>query len=226
MKSIVITIDGPAGAGKTTIGKALSDRLGYRYVDTGALYRAIALAAERKNLTKTDDDAIQMLLSQITVDLPHDRPDAVLLNGEDVFSLIRTPSISKLASDLSAKPFVRSFLLSLQRHLGETQNVVFEGRDTGTVIFPNSPVKFFLFATLSARAKRRYLEFLKKGVEVTLEDVEKDISLRDQNDSTRSLAPLKPAPDAILIDSTDLSINQVVDKMVFQVEQKLSSFSR
>ena len=217
----IVTIDGPAGAGKTTISKRLAERLGFRYVDTGALYRAVALAAKREGLGAENDNAVEKLLPTMTVDLPIDRPDAVLLNNEDVSGEIRTPAISKLASGLSAKPFVRNFLLSLQRQLGESKNAVFEGRDTGTVIFPHATVKFFLSATPEARAKRRYLELVEKGMDVRLEDIERDMILRDQNDSTRDLAPLKPAEDAILIDSTAMTMDEVVNQMAQIVTARL-----
>ncbi|MGD9323626.1 MAG: (d)CMP kinase [Desulfobacterales bacterium] len=217
MKKLLITIDGPAGAGKTTVSRALADRLGYRYIDTGALYRAVALAAKSRG-TNTENDAelkglcAELELAFVTVETEL----RLLLNGEDITDQIRTAEITMLASAISARPVVRKYLLDLQRHLGKEKAAVFEGRDMGTVVFPDADLKFFLNATTRTRALRRYDEIKSQSTQ-TLEEVDQDIQRRDHNDSTRELAPLKPAQDAIVIDSTDLSVAEVVELMVTHI---------
>jgi cytidylate kinase len=217
MDKLLITIDGPAGAGKTTVSRALADRLGYRYIDTGALYRAVALAAKSRG-TNTENDAelkglcAELELAFVTVETEL----RLLLNGEDITDQIRTAEITMLASAISARPVVRKYLLDLQRHLGKEKAAVFEGRDMGTVVFPDADLKFFLNATTRTRALRRYDEIKSQSTQ-TLEEVDQDIQRRDHNDSTRELAPLKPAQDAIVIDSTDLSVAEVVELMVSHI---------
>ncbi|MGD1974182.1 MAG: (d)CMP kinase [Desulfobacterales bacterium] len=217
MDKLLITIDGPAGAGKTTVSRALADRLGYRYIDTGALYRAVALAAKSRG-TNTENDAelkglcAELELAFVTVETEL----RLLLNGEDITDQIRTAEITMLASAISARPVVRKYLLDLQRHLGKEKAAVFEGRDMGTVVFPDADLKFFLNATSRTRALRRYDEIKSQSTQ-TLEEVDQDIQRRDHNDSTRELAPLKPAQDAIVIDSTDLSVAEVVELMVTHI---------
>jgi len=217
MKRLIITIDGPSGAGKTTVSRILADRLGYRYIDTGALYRGVALAAISSGLNPDDDDGFLMLFNTLKMTfVPNEQGLRFFLNGSDVTDRIRTPEISMVASAVSAKPVVRNYLLNLQRDLGQEKNVVFEGRDMGTVVFPDADLKFFLDASLQIRAKRRFKE-LSSTTPQSLKAVETDMRRRDQNDSTRDLAPLKPAEDAIRIDSTGLTIEDVVDKMVAAV---------
>ncbi len=217
MKRLIITIDGPSGAGKTTVSRKLADRLGYRYIDTGALYRGVALAAISSGLKPDDDDGLLTLLNTLKMTfVPGENGLRLFLNGSDVTDRIRTPEISMTASAVSAKPMVRDYLLNLQRDLGRDKNVVFEGRDMGTVVFPDADLKFFLDASLQTRAKRRFKE-LSASTSQSLEAVETDMRRRDKNDSTRDLAPLKPAEDAIRIDSTDLTIEDVVDRMLSAV---------
>jgi CMP/dCMP kinase len=217
MKRLIITIDGPSGAGKTTASRILADRLGYRYIDTGALYRGVALAAISSGLNPDDDDGLLMLCNTLKMTfVPCEQGLRLFLNGSDVTDRIRTPEISMVASAVSAKPVVRNYLLNLQRDLGRDKNVVVEGRDMGTVVFPDAGLKFFLDASLQTRAKRRFKE-LSSTTPQSLKAVETDMRRRDQNDSTRDLAPLKPAEDAIRIDSTGLTIEDVVDKMVAAV---------
>jgi cytidylate kinase len=214
LKQLLITIDGPSGAGKTTVSRILADRLGYRYIDTGALYRGVALAAISSGLNPDDDDGLEKLCHTLKINFVLEKKGLRLkLNDSDITDRIRTPEITMFASAASARPVVRTFLLSLQRDLGREKGVVFEGRDMGTVVFPGADVKFFLDASPKIRAKRRYDE-LKSMNPQPLESVEKDMARRDKNDSTRDLAPLTPAEDAIRIDSTDLSIEDVVEKMV------------
>lgn len=213
MKRLLITIDGPSGAGKTTVSRILADRLGYRYIDTGALYRGVALAAISSGLNPDDDNGLEKLCNTLKISFVLDKKGLrLMLNDLDITDEIRTPEITMFASAVSARPVVRSFLLNLQRDLGREKGVVFEGRDMGTVVFPGADVKFFLDASPKTRAKRRYNE-LKSINPQPLDAVERDMDRRDKNDSTRDLAPLKPAEDAIRIDSTDISIETVVKRM-------------
>jgi cytidylate kinase len=213
LKRLLITIDGPSGAGKTTVSRKLADRLGYRYIDTGALYRGVALAAISSGLNPDDDHGLEKLCNTLKMNFVFEKKGLRLkLNDTDITDHIRTPEITMFASAASARPVVRRFLLNLQRDLGKEKGVVFEGRDMGTVVFPDADVKFFLDASPKIRAKRRYIE-LKSTNPQSLEEVETDMARRDKNDSSRDLAPLKPAKDAIRIDSTDLSIEAVIDQM-------------
>ena len=217
MKKLLITIDGPAGAGKTTVSRALADRLGYRYIDTGALYRAVALAAKIRGADPKNEAELKGLCAEIELAFVQVEADLRLfLNGEDITDHIRTPEITMLASTISARPVVREYLLDLQRTLGKEKAAVFEGRDMGTVVFPDADLKFFLDAATRTRVLRRYDEIKSQSTQ-TLEEVDLDIQRRDHNDSTRELAPLKPAQDAIVIDSSDLSVAEVVELMVSHI---------
>jgi len=221
LKPLVITIDGPSGAGKTTVSKLLAHRLGYRYIDTGALYRGVALEAMSSGLNPDDDTGLENVLSSLKMKFVSGEKGLRLIsNDSDITDKIRTPEISMFASAASARPVVRNFLLELQRDLGREKGVVFEGRDMGTVVFPDADVKFYLDASHKTRSLRRYRE-LKSETSQTLQDVEKDIKRRDKNDSTRDLAPLRPAEDAVIIDSTHLSARDVVDRMLNVIENKI-----
>ena len=214
LKKLLITIDGPAGAGKTTVSRALADRLGYRYIDTGALYRGVALAAQTLGINPQNDADLKQVCNGLELAFVINNEGLRLIsNGEDITDRIRTPAITMLASAVSARPVVREYLLDLQRDMGSEKAAVFEGRDMGTVVFPQADVKFFLDASTRIRARRRFDESPSKNTQ-TLGEVERDIQQRDQNDRTRAVAPLKPAQDAIIIDSTDLSVEQVVEVMV------------
>jgi CMP/dCMP kinase len=213
MRPLVVTIDGPAGAGKTTVSRMLADRLGYRYIDTGALYRGVAFAAKSAGIDEKEDSELSSLCDRIHLAFSRSEGGLrLLLNGVDISDSIRTPEITMLASAISARPVVRQYLLNRQRDLGKDKNVVIEGRDMGTVVFPEAEVKFFLNASSESRAMRRYLE-VKDVSGQNLESIKKDMLKRDKNDSTRKLAPLKPADDAVIIDSTEFSIGEVVDRM-------------
>lgn len=223
MKKIVVTIDGPAGAGKTTVSRALADRLGYRYIDTGALYRAVALVAVERGVGVEDDQRLEKLCAALALHCIQTEAGARLLaDGRDVTDRIRTPEITMMASAISARPVVRRCLLNLQREMGREKGAVFEGRDMGTVVFPDAEVKFYLDASEKIRARRRYLE-LARNSGLTFEQVEKDLLRRDSNDSSRSLAPLKPAADAIRVDSTDLGVDAVVAVMLGHIKEVLSA---
>lgn len=214
MKSLLITIDGPAGAGKTSVSRELADRLNYKYIDTGALYRGVALEARFAGVSQDDDTGLENLCSTLSLNFVKDERGLRLLsNNSDITDQIRTPEISMMASAVSARPVVRKYLLDLQRNLGREKGVVFEGRDMGTVVFPDADKKFYLDASQKVRAIRRYRELESKTFQ-TLEDVEREISLRDENDGKRELAPMKPADDAVIVDSTDLSVNDVVEMML------------
>ena len=214
MKRFLITIDGPAGAGKTSVSRELADRLNYKYIDTGALYRGVALEARFAEVGQDDDTGLENLCSTLNLNFVKDESGLRLLsNNSDITDQIRTPEISMMASAVSARPVVRKYLLDLQRNLGREKGVVFEGRDMGTVVFPDADKKFYLDASQKVRAIRRYRELESKTFQ-TLDDVEREISLRDEKDGKREVAPMKPADDAVIVDSTDLSVNDVVEMML------------
>jgi len=220
-KRLLIAIDGPAGAGKTSVSRKLAEQLGYTYVDTGALYRAVAIRVEDMGIRPDDDTALEEMLSGLTLRYEkRSEGPRVLADDIDVTDRIRDPKITMLASAVSARPVVREFLLGVQRQLGNEKAAVFEGRDMGTVVFPDADVKFFLIADIHERARRRFRE-LPPDPALSLETVEQDMIRRDRNDSTRDVAPLKPAVDAVCIDSTELSIEEVVDRMVTVVHERM-----
>ncbi len=220
MRRLLITIDGPAGAGKTTTSRLLADRLGFRYVDTGALYRAVAYEAQAAGLNADNDIEIGELCKTLKLEFrPSKKGVRLISNNTDITDQIRSFQITMLASAVSAKPVVREYLLDVQRKMGKAKNVVFEGRDMGTVVFPDAEVKFFLNASIEIRAKRRFEE-IKSETSKTIKEVEQDIQQRDKNDSTRSLAPLKPAEDAIIIDSSNLSIEEVIDVILGYIRNR------
>lgn len=217
-----IALDGPSGAGKSTVAKAMAKRLGIVYVDTGAMYRTIGLYVRRKEVSPDDAEAVAALLPEIKLEIRFQNGEQhILLCGEDVGDKIRTPEMSMYASKVSAIGAVRSFLLNTQRDMAKSTPVVMDGRDIGTVIFPDAEVKIFLTASVEARAKRRYLELEAKGISTTYEDVLKDMTERDKNDSTRAIAPAVAAPDAVLLDSSDLTLEEVISKAVEIVDDKI-----
>ncbi|MBF0100289.1 MAG: (d)CMP kinase [Desulfobacterales bacterium] len=217
--SLIITIDGPAGAGKTTVSRILASKLGFSYIDTGALYRGLAYAIIQANIDPNNDQAITAICESIKLNLISKVDGChILLNQENITLSIRTRTVTMMASAIAKNPIIRNYLMSLQRQLAEHKNVVFEGRDMGTVVFPNAEIKFFLFADPKIRALRRYKE-VSEQPSYTLEQIEQDISKRDKNDSSRDIAPLKAAHDAIQIDSTDLDLDQVVQLMLSHISE-------
>ncbi len=214
--SIAIAIDGPAGAGKSTIARLAAKELGYIYVDTGALYRTIGLAAFRRGLTAEDQSEIISMLPDIKVELTFNdaQEQIVLLDGEDVSGLIRTPEISMMASAVSAIPEVRAYLLDLQRDMAHTNDVIMDGRDIGTVVLPDAQIKIFLSASPECRARRRYDELIEKGMDVKYEDILSDVIARDYADSHRDIAPLKPADDAVMVDTSGEDLETSVNKLL------------
>lgn len=217
-----IAIDGPAAAGKSTVAKALANALDYLYIDTGALYRTIGLYCYNRLKNLNDPQSVCALLPKIKLELKHlNGVQRVFLNGSDVSEEIRKPEMSMAASNVSAIPQVREFLLSLQRDIASENNVVMDGRDIGTVVLPNADVKFFLTASAEVRAMRRFKEFEEKGQKVDFEQLLQETKQRDYNDSHRAAAPLKQADDAVFIDSSELTLAQTVEKMRSIVEEKL-----
>lgn len=218
---INVAIDGPAGAGKSTIAKAAAKELGFIYVDTGALYRAVAYNAVKTGAIDEEQKIINMLDST-KVELKYvNGVQAVYLNGEDVSAFIRTPEISMGASKVSAIPQVRAFLLNLQREIASTNNVIMDGRDIATVVLPNADVKIFLFASPECRAERRYKELIEKGESVSFDDVLKDVNQRDYQDSHREIAPLKPSDDSIMADTSELTLQESINLIVNTIKEKI-----
>lgn len=220
---ISIAIDGPAGAGKSSISKGLSKRLGYIYVDTGALYRATAYTLNKNGTKPKNDNALECALKNVEVDIKFiDNEQHVYVNGEDVSDKIRTPEVSMLASSYSALPAVRAFLLGLQRGLAKKHNVIMDGRDIGTVVLPDASLKIYLTAKAENRAERRYKELVEKGVKADYNEVLADIKQRDYNDMHRDVAPLKQADDAVLVDNTGNNLEQSIEQMLEVIKQKLN----
>ena len=221
---INIAVDGPAGAGKSYLARQIAKRLGYIYVDTGALYRSVALYMTETGVSPSDAEGVNAALPHVSVSLDYgdDGEQHVFLNGTDVSTEIRKPEISLAASSVSAIPEVRAFLLGIQRDMARTHNVVMDGRDIGTVIMPDAQVKIFLCADEKARSKRRYLELTEKGVVTTLEAVENEMNQRDRNDSTRKIAPAVPAEDAVILDNSDLDREGTVAAALAIIAAKLA----
>ncbi len=220
--TINIAIDGPAGAGKSSVAKLVSKKLGYIYVDTGALYRTVGLYSIRKGVDTKDADKVTATLKDIEVKLGFvDGAQHVFLNGEDVSEAIRTPEASMGASNVSAIPAVRAFLFDLQRDIAKKNNCVMDGRDIGTVVLPDAQIKIFLTASPEARAQRRYKELIEKGETVDFNDVLDDINKRDYQDSHREIAPLKQAEDAILVDNSGCNLEEGAELLLNVIEEKL-----
>ena len=222
-KQISVAIDGPSGAGKSTVAKALAARFSLIYVDTGAIYRTVGLAAQRADVDSKDTPAMISLLPGLDIDIVYDSTGTqrMLLGGEDVSDEIRTPKSSIYASDVSAIPEVRAFLMDMQRNMAKKHSVVMDGRDIGTVVLPKADIKVFLTASAEERARRRFLELQKRGMETPFDEVLRDIEYRDKQDSSRAAAPLKAAEDAVRIDSSDMRFDEVVDTVAKLIREKL-----
>ena len=219
---INVAIDGPAGAGKSTIAKAVAKKLGFIYVDTGALYRTIALNAVRNGVADDRDGIVKMLdNTDVKLGFSDDGTQCVYLNGEDVSSLIRTPEISMGASKVSAIPEVRAFLLDLQRDIAKENDVIMDGRDIATVVLPNANVKIFLFASPECRAERRYKELIEKGENVTFDEVLSDVNQRDYQDSHREIAPLKPTDESVMADTSALTIEESTELIINIIKENM-----
>ncbi len=211
MKIVSIAIDGPSGAGKSTTAKAISKNMNIIYVDTGAMYRAIGFYVKEQGYNSRDKEKICNCLKDINIELKYENgSQRMILNGQDVSDKIRTQEIAMYASDVSAINEVRAFLLELQRDLARKNSVIMDGRDIGTVVLPDAEVKIYLTATPEERAKRRHLELVQKGTQITLEEVLQDINTRDYNDMNREIAPLKPADTSVIVDSTHFTFEESV----------------
>ena len=223
-KTINIAIDGPAGVGKSTMAKRLAKELGYYYVDTGAIYRTVAYFLDLLGISPKDIDGVSRYIDELTVEIEYDETGAqhMIMNGMDVTDDIRTPEISMNASTVSAHAVVREMLLDLQRDLAKTHNVIMDGRDIGTVVLPRATVKFFLTASAEVRAQRRTDEMLAKGQKADYKKVLDDIVKRDYQDSHREVAPLKQAKDSVVLDTSDLNEDQVIEKMKEIIGKKLA----
>lgn len=219
---IAIAIDGPAGAGKSTIARAAAKELSFIYVDTGALYRTVGLYMLRNGVRPDDTKTVEKSLDGLNVEMKYtDGEQRVILNGEDVSDKIRTEAVSMAASKVSAIPVVRGFLFDLQRDIAKKNDVIMDGRDIGTVVLPDAKVKIFLTASAKVRAERRYKELIEKGEKVDFDSVLKDIEQRDYNDSHREIAPLKPAEGSTIVDTSDLSLNDSINLLISTIKEKL-----
>jgi cytidylate kinase len=213
--SFNIAVDGPAGAGKSSIAKRVAKELSFIYVDTGAMYRAIAFYMIRNGISPQEDDRLEEACKKIHIDITYqDGAQQVILNGENVTGQLRTEEVGNMASAFAAKPCVRAALLTLQRDLAAKSDVLMDGRDIGTNILPGAQLKIYLTASVETRAGRRFLELQEKGVSCDLDSIKKDIEERDERDKNREIAPLKQAEDAVLVDSSDLTIDQVTNRIV------------
>ncbi len=219
MKNIAIAIDGPAAAGKSTIAKKVANHFNFVYIDTGAMYRAFTWYVLKKNVDPKKEKACNALIPEVKIKLTNDYK--VFVNGEDVTKAIREPHVSGNVSYIASYPKIRLFLTEQQRELAEETSVVMDGRDIGTFVLPNADVKIFQTASVAIRAKRRFLENQEKGIEASLEDIEKELAMRDYIDSNRAMAPLRQAEDAIAVDTDYLTIDQVVEVIVNIVKNKL-----
>ena len=224
MESRSIALDGPSGAGKSTLARRVAREFGLLYVDTGALYRSVGLFVRRSNISSKNEKAVISLLPMINIEMKYDDNglQRMLLNSEDVTDEIRTPEASIYASDVSAIPQVRDFLLEMQRDMAVKYDIIMDGRDIGTVVLPNAGLKFFIITEVEVRAKRRYDELIGRGMPVVFDDVLKDMIQRDKNDSERDIAPLKASSDAVLFDTTTLSFEQSVEALCKIIIERLN----
>lgn len=218
MKTLIIAVDGPAGSGKSTVSRLLAKRLGILYLDTGAMYRAAALQAQRIGMDLTDGPRLHKMCLELDLRfMPDGENQKILMGNEDITSAIRSPEMDMLASRISAVREVRDAMTMLQRRIGMTGSLVAEGRDMGTVVFPDAGYKFFITASVPERARRRYLERVGRGESISIEKVEEDLRKRDAQDSGRDIAPLRPAGDAEIIDTTGIGIEQVIEGLLKKI---------
>ena len=223
VRKLIVAIDGPAGAGKSTVAKRLAKELGYAYMDTGAMYRAFAWRVMKEGIDLSDEKKLERVLQDTSIELlEQDGRSSVLLNGVDVTDRIRTPELSQLASRVSTSKIVRERMVELQRDMGSHGGVVAEGRDIGTVVFPNAEVKVFLDASSEERARRRFEELRSQGREVTVEETLEEMEQRDRRDRERDVAPLRKAEDAVVIDSTQAGVDGVVGRIMQEIKRKQS----
>lgn len=221
-KFLSVAIDGPSGAGKSTIAKAAAKALNFVYLDTGAIYRTVAWHISMHGIGPKDTDHVPMLLDDANIDIQFQEDGQhMILNGKDITGEIRTPEISTVAAQVAQQKCVRDYLLSLQRNLAKTHNIIMDGRDIGTVVLPHASLKIFLTASAEKRAQRRYEEYLAKGQTANYETVLKDQEKRDYEDTHRKIAPLKQAKDAVLVDTTELSLEESVDAVIGLMKEKL-----
>ena len=225
-RRLVVTVDGPAGSGKSTVSRMLARRISYMYLDTGLLYRAVAWQTVQVGVSLEDNESLVDICGSIRITRDTDGAMRVLIKGEDISGDLRTEEISMIASSVSAKPVVREALLPLQRQAGRQRGIVAEGRDMGTVVFPDADVKFYLDADVDERARRRYLQLLENGQTADLDEIKRGIGSRDFQDATREVSPLKPADNSMVIDTTALGIDAVVEKMVMIVEKRTREAQR
>jgi cytidylate kinase len=224
VKRLTIAIDGPSGAGKSTVARSLARRLGYVYIDTGAMYRSLALRVKEKGISPGDELALNPLALSLHIHFVTEGEQThVFCDGEDITEAIRTPEMSRLASSISKERGVREALVQMQREMGKEGGVVLEGRDIGTVVFPNADVKFYLDAESNERIRRRYDEMVEKGVNVDFKETQEELLQRDHNDTHRIHSPLKKATDAVFIDSTHRSVEEVVEEMVRVIKERIKS---
>ena len=218
---MIIAIDGPAGSGKSTVAKFIAKRLNYRYIDTGAMYRAVAWSAEKKGIDLSDENAVGQWVTQLKIEFVADPAgQQVKVNGENATGLLKNEVVGRGAAKVAAQKRVREILVAKQQEIGQSGNVVMDGRDIGTQVFPNAELKFFMDADAEERGKRRYLELKEKNLDVDLENIIAEIKQRDHEDRTRAISPLCPAEDAIKIDTTKFAIEEVIDKVMEQINLK------
>lgn len=219
MRKVAIAIDGPAAAGKSTVAKLIAKKLGFTYIDTGAMYRAVTLYCLERNVDCQNDEEVNKLINEIKIELYPDH--RVTLNGKDVTKEIRSTPVAQNVSYIAANKEVRLYLVDQQRLLAENASVVMDGRDIGTYVLPNAEVKIFQIASVETRAKRRYLENVEKGIECTIEEIEEQIKMRDRIDSGRAFAPLSKADDAVSLDTSDLTIEEVANAILTIINEKV-----
>ena len=221
---MIIAIDGPAGSGKSTVAKFIAKRLNYRYIDTGAMYRAVAWSAKKKDIDLSDENAVGQWVTQSKIEFIADPSgQQVKVNGENATGLLKNEVVGRGAAKVAAQKTVRQILVAKQQEIGQSGNVVMDGRDIGTQVFPNAELKFFMDADAEERGKRRYLELKAKNLDVDLENIIAEIKQRDHEDRTRAISPLIPAKDAIKVDTTKFSIDEVIDKVMEQINLKQKS---